>query len=171
MFQIEKVAMNRIKINGIGRAILATTFGLLAGFGIGSLGPTIIVAWSAWYRRAHWSHSDWADQPYSVVVWSELTGKRVPYWFAIGVIGALNGALGARNGLHSDARRLWPVCVGLLLLLLYPLVEFVRYPNAGEIGVGALVLAIFMAPFVWVAGRVGQEIGVACRRPADKSTC
>jgi len=178
--------MSGIEINPMRRAILATTFGLLAGFFIGILGPTIFVAASALYSgnrsiatyaaphcgRAHWSHLDYADEHFSAVIWSELTGEWVPELFAIGVIGALNGALGARNGLRSAARSLWPVCLGPLLLLLYPFVEYIRNPNAGSMTWGgAVVLAYVMTPFAWVAGRVGQEIGVACRRFGDKATC
>ena len=111
--------MSGIEIDPMRRAIMATTFGLLAGFLIGIFGPIIFVAASAMYMS-----SDFADEPYSAVVWS--------YLFAIGVIGALNGALGAWNGLRSDARSLWPVCLGPLLLLLYPFVEFIRNPNAGS---------------------------------------
>ena len=149
---------------------LGTALGILSGLLISALGWIILDAASIFSRRAHWSASDWEDKPFSVTIWSDLTNEYFPHRVAIGAIGALNGALGARNGLRSDARELGPVWWVPLLLLLYPVVEFIRYPNAGDIWGGAFVVAIFMAPFVWMAGRVGQEIGAACRRFADKST-
>jgi hypothetical protein len=130
----------------MGRMIWATSFAFLAGLLIGILGLIIPIAASVAYHRANWSDSDRADEPYSVAIWSDLTTDECfPYLVAIGVIGALSCALGARNGLRSDARRWGPVCWGPLLLLLFPLIGFNRHRDAGY---GALLFAVFMAPFV-----------------------
>jgi hypothetical protein len=97
----------------------------------------------------------------------------VPYLAALAVLGTLNGAAGAWDGWRSNARRAWPVARVPLLLLLCPTAAFVQYTSSYNT-LGTLLAVAIVAPFVWVAGRVGQEIGVAGRKgspnPAPSQT-
>jgi len=128
------------------RAFLVTACGLLSGLLIGILGPITLVAALAWRVRASWSI---------------LTDENLPYWVAVGFIGAVNGGIGAWNGRRSDARRPWPVCWVPLMLLLYPLAVFVQYPHNSKIWGVILLVVAWVGLFVLVAGLVGHKIGVA----------
>jgi hypothetical protein len=76
------------------------------------------------------------------------------------VAGAANGGIGAWLG-FKGFRRAAPVAVIPLLLLLYPLSLYLRYSSDSKWASwsAALPEAMFVGLFVWVAGRVGQELG------------
>lgn len=132
------------------RSIRVTAFGLLAGLLIGILGPITFVAACVWDDRLEWS---------------ALTDERLlPYWTAVAAAGAANGGIGAWAG-RLGYRRATPVVWVPLLLVLYPLVSFVRNPSDSKTWGSELFVVVFVGLFVWVAGRVGQALG-AMQRPA-----
>ncbi len=131
------------------RYALVIVVGAVVGCFAGIAAPIVLVAACVWDGRTNWS----------VLAKPEA----IPYVATLVILGTLDGAVGARNGWRSSARRAWPVVWAPLLLFLYPATEFAQYPSDSKIwGVSLLAVAI-VAPFVWVAGRVGQEIGVAGR--------
>ena len=131
------------------RSALIMACGFLAGFPIGLLGPILLIS-----AIKFWDHDERG-------VWSILTGSSVPYFLAVGVIAAANGTIGALNGLRSSSQKPWPVVPVPLLLLLYPLIEYIQYPNAGSKSWGSILMVVLcMMPFILIAGRIGQEIGV-----------
>lgn len=130
------------------RAILVTAFGLLAGALIGVSGLVAFAAACVWDGRMDWS---------------DVGVRYAPHLVVIGSIGAVNGLVGAWDGWLSGARRPGPVLVVPLLLLTWPAVTFLRHPSDSKSwGVEGFV-AVFIGLFVWVAGRVTQEIGAATK--------
>lgn len=97
-------------------------------------------------------------------------------WFAVMVtswkplleflsfLGPVNAVVGVRDGLLSDARRQRPVAVVPLLLFLYPAAHYMQKPGASHQWEAALFGICLVAPFVWVAGQVGQEVSIAIRQ-------
>jgi hypothetical protein len=139
--------------------------GLLAGLLIGILGVVTFAAANTWDDRRRMSDTT-EEPPYLSAVWSALTDRlALPYWAATAAAGAVNGGVGAWAGRRGN-RRAAPVAVVPLLLLLYPLAAFVRYPSDSKSWGGELFVVVILGLFVWVAGRVGQEVGWR-RRPAD----
>ena len=60
--------------------------------------------------------------------------------------------------------RAWPAAWAPALLLMFPAAEFARHPSDSKSWGPALLAVGILAPFVWVAGRVGQEVGVRGRK-------
>ena len=97
--------------------------------------------------------------------WSALTDRELlPYWIAGAVAGAVNGGIGAWVGRVGN-RRIAPVAWVPLVLLLHPLAICMGQSSDSKSWGGDLCVVVFGGLFVWVAGRVGQEIG-AWRLPA-----
>lgn len=147
------------------RWLRATTFGLLVGLLIGILGWVVLVAAFVWDDRRRMSDL-YEERGYFAAVWSALTNTGgLPFWAAVAAAGAANGGIGGwvawRTGRCGVVSVLW---VALLPLLL-PLADYVDNPAGGSKSWGgAFVVALFVMPFVWVAGRVGQEVGARQRR-------
>ena len=140
------------------RMLRVVASGLMSGLLIGILGPTIGVAAGVWDDRRRMS--DTTDEPpYPSAVWSALTNRRaLPYWAALTAMGAANGMIGALAGWRGY-RRMAPVVALPLLPLLIPLMSFVENPADSKRWVIELFVVLFFGLFVWVAGRVGQELG------------
>jgi hypothetical protein len=130
------------------RRLLVIGSGAVVGCLAGLLAPAIVVAVCVWDGYGNWS--------------ALVDPDAVPYLAALAALGALNGALGAWDGWRSNDRRAWPVARVPLLLLLCPAAAFVQYTSSYNT-LGILLAVAIVAPFVWLAGRVGQEIGVAGR--------
>jgi hypothetical protein len=142
------------------RKILVTAGGLVAGFLVGALATAVFVAGNVWDDRARGFVAA-GDPSYPAEVRTGLANIPLLGFVVPGAAGAVNGAIGAWVGRRSGTRRLRPVAWLPLLILLLPVAEFLRHP----VGWGLLVVvALFLAPFVWAAGRVGQRIGFAARR-------
>jgi hypothetical protein len=137
------------------RTLRVVASGLLGGLLIGILGVIVFVAACVRDKQLEWT---------------ALTDERLlPYWAVVVAAAAANSELGALAGRRGN-RRSAPVAVIPLLLLLYPLATFVECPSDSKSwGVVLLVVVIF-GLFVWVAGRVGQELG-AWQRPAEPKRC
>jgi hypothetical protein len=122
--------------------------GLLCGLLIGILGIVVFVGACVRDDRLEWS---------------ALTDTQfLPNWVSVVVAAAINGGIGACVG-QRGSRRVAPVFAIPLLMFLYPLASFVQDPSDSKLwGVDLLVVAIF-APFVWIASRVGQELGKGVR--------
>lgn len=82
----------------------------------------------------------------------------------LSVLGPVNASVGVCNGLWSDARRLRPVALVPLLLFLLPTTHYLGNAGRSQDRWLLLIHVCLVAPFVWVAGQVGQEIGVAIRQ-------
>lgn len=132
------------------RRIIVIASGALFGGFAGLLGPLVFIGACVWDDRTDWS----------ILAKPEL----LPYFAVLTVLGTLNGAVGAWAGWRSGASRQWPVAWVPLLLLLYLAKHYAEYPSDSKTwGVSLLAVAIVM-PFVWVSGRVGQEIGARGRK-------
>lgn len=147
----------------------ATAFGVLSGVLIAILGWVVLVAAYVWDDRRRMS--DLSEEPaYLTAVWSRLTDTDgLPFWAAVGAsvaaLGAANGGIGGWAGCRTGRRDFLPVLWVALLPLLYPVAVYAKNPaGVSKLWGGAFVLAIFIIPFVWVAGRVGQELGVRQRQ-------
>jgi len=96
-------------------------------------------------------------------------GRRVTPEFLLWLLivatpGAINGAIGAIDGLRSGQRRNRFVWVVPLLLPLVALVAAVVFQDPKTPPVGFLAMGTVWALITWIAGRIGEEIGVAGRR-------
>ncbi|HEX4592274.1 MAG TPA: hypothetical protein VH120_20230 [Gemmataceae bacterium] len=130
------------------------------------LGVATFAAANTWDDRRRMSDTT-EEPPYLSAVWSTLMDRHaLPYWAATVAAGAVNGMAGAWSGLRGN-RRAAPVAVVPLLLLLYPLALFVQHPDNSKSWVGVLIVVVILGLFVWVAGRVGQEVGW-WQRPAER---
>jgi len=94
------------------------------------------------------------------VDWPTLTPEYLSALAICATIGAVNGSVGAWDGIRSQRWRLWPVAIVPVLMLTYPLPSCLEYPNDSKTWGLLLFLAFWVGLFVWVAGRIGQEIGV-----------
>jgi hypothetical protein len=124
--------------------------GACIGLVAGVLAPVVFIAGCVWDGRTKWSALTEPDL--------------FPYWAMLAILGTLNGSVGAWDGWRSGICRLWPVACAPLLLFLFPIAEFARYPSDSKSWGPALLAFGIVAPFVWVAGRVGQEVGRAGRK-------
>ena len=134
----------------MGRQTWVIAAGACIGLIAGVLAPVVFIAGCVWDDRTKWSALAEPDM--------------FPYWAVLAILGTLNGAVGARDGWRSGICRLWPVAWAPLLLFLFPISEFVRYQSDSKLSGAALLAVGIVAPFVWVAGRVGQEVGRAGRK-------
>lgn len=133
----------------MGRCAWRIAAGACIGLVAGVLAPVVLIAGCVWDGRTEWSK---LAEP-----------VLFPYWAVLAGLSTLNGAVGAWDGWRSGICRLWPVAWAPLLLFLYPISEFARYPTDSKLSGVALMAFGIVAPFVWVAGRVGQEVGSAGR--------
>ena len=131
----------------MGRRAWVIAAGASIGLIAGALAPVVLIGGCVWDGRTDWSKL------------AEPT--LFPYWAVLAVLGMLNGAVGAWDGWRSGTCRLWPVAWAPLLLFLFPVAEFARFPSDSKSWGPALMAVGIVAPFVWVAGRVGQEVGRA----------
>jgi hypothetical protein len=129
--------MRKALVIGAGAAI-----GLVAGV----LAPVAFVAACVWDGRTEWS--------------TLTKPEAVPYLAVLAGLGLFNGGVGAWDGWRSGLCRLWPVAWAPALLFLFPAVIWAQYPSDSKSWGPALLAVGIVAPFVWVAGRVGQEVGV-----------
>ena len=145
------------------RALRIAASGLVSGFLLGTLGPVVFAAANAWDDRRRMS--DTADEPpYLSAVWSALSDRRVlPYWAAVAAAAAVNGAIGALAGWRG-IRRVAPTVVVPFLLLALPLMSYADDPSDSKTWGIELLVVVFVGLFVWVAGRVGQELGARQRQ-------
>jgi hypothetical protein len=134
----------------MGWRVLMIVAGAAVGLVAGVLAPVVFVAACVWDGRTTWS--------------ALAEPEAVPYFAALVGLGILNGAVGAWDGWRSSAHRIWPVAWAPLQLFLFPLVLWAQDPSDSKSWGAALLVVGILAPFVWVAGRIGQEIGVAGRR-------
>ena len=125
---------------------MGAVIGLLAGV----LAPVMFVAACVWDDRMEWS--------------TLTKPEAVPYLAVLASLGLLNGVVGAWDGWRSGLCRGWPVAWAPALLFLFPLAEFAQYPSDSKIWGPALLAVGIVAPFVWVGGRVAQEIGARGRQ-------
>jgi hypothetical protein len=140
------------------RTLLVAASGVLAGLLVGTLGVVTFAAANVWDDRRRMSDTT-EEPPYLSAVWSALTDRRVlPYLAAAAAAGAVNGGIGAWAGWRGS-RRAAPVVAVPLLLLSFPLAICVRNPSDSKTWGGELFVVVFVGLFVWVAGRVGQELG------------
>jgi hypothetical protein len=147
------------------RTLRATAIGLLAGLLISILGWIVMISAFIWDNRRRMS--DLSDEPaYFTVVWRSLTHKdSLPYWAVVAALG-VNGGIGGWSGCRTGRKGIVPVLWVALLPFLFPLAVYAENPAGGSKSWGgAFVVALFIIPFVWVAGRVGQELGVRQRKP------
>ncbi len=142
----------------------ATAFGLLAGLLIGTLGWVVLVSAFLWDDRRRMS--DLSEEPaYLAAVWARLTdGAGLPFGAAVATLAAVNGAVGGWAAQLTGGRGVIPVLAVALTPLLFPVAVYAENPGGGsKWWGGAFVVALFVIPFVWVAGRVGQELGARQR--------
>lgn len=133
----------------MGRRAGVIVAGAVVGLVAGVLAPVVFVAACVWDGRTEWSA---LTQP-------ELT----PYFAVLAALGAVNGAVGAWDGWRSGLYRMWPVVWAPALLFLLPVTEWAQHPSDSKSWGAALLVVGIVAPFVWVAGRVGQEVGARGR--------
>ncbi|AWM35685.1 hypothetical protein GobsT_66320 [Gemmata obscuriglobus] len=130
----------------MGRRAGGIVAGAVIGLIAGALAPVVFIAACVWDGRAEWS--------------ALTESESVPYIATLVALGAVNGAVGAWDGWRSSLYRVWPVAWVPALLFLFPAVQLVQYPSDSKTWGAALLVVGIVAPFVWVAGRVGQEVGV-----------
>ncbi len=145
------------------RALRVATSGLVAGLLIGILGPVIFVAANTWDDRRRMS--DTTDEPsYFSAVWSALSNREaLPYWAGVAAAAAMNGVVGALVGWRG-IRRAAPTVLVPLLLLGLPLRSYAENPSDSKTWGIELFVVVFVGLFVWVAGRIGQEVGARQRQ-------
>lgn len=132
------------------RRVGVIAVGAILGLVAGVAAPVVFVAACVWDGRMEWS----------ALTKPELA----PYTAVLVALGTANGAVGAWDGWRSGRCRAWPVAWAPGLLFLFPAWLWAEYPSDSKSwGVGLLAVGI-VAPFVWVAGRVGQEVGVRGRK-------
>ena len=139
----------------MGRRGWTVAAGAALGLLAGALTPVVFVAACVWDDRTAWSA---LAEPVGII-----------YLVVLTTLGAANGGVGARDGWRSDRRELGPVAWVPLSLLLFPAVMFALDQSDSKSWGAALLVVGILAPFVWVAGRVGQEVGVRGRRSAKSS--
>jgi hypothetical protein len=145
------------------RALRVAASGLVLGLLIGSLGPVVFVAANIWDDRRRTSDTS-EEPPYLSKVWSVLVDQEtLPYLAVVAASGAMNGGIGAWAGWRSN-RGVTLIAAVPLMLFLFPLVIFAQNPSDSKMWGGPLLVVGILAPFVWVASRAGQEVGVAGRR-------
>ncbi|MDY3554410.1 hypothetical protein R5W24_003532 [Gemmata sp. JC717] len=138
----------------MGRRAGVIVAGAVIGLIAGALAPVVFIAACVWDGRAKWSA---ITEPESA-----------PYLATLVALGAVNGAVGAWDGWRSSRYRVWPVAWAPALLFLFPAVQWVQDSSDSKTWGAALLAVGIVAPFVWVAGRVGQEVGVRVPpRPAE----
>jgi hypothetical protein len=134
----------------MGRRLGVIAAGAVIGFVAGVAAPVVLVAACVWDDRMEWS----------ALTKPELA----PYFAVVVALGTVNGAVGACDGWRSGQCRAWPVAWAPGLLFLFPATLWALYQWDSK-GWGVALLAVgIVAPFVWVAGRVGQEVGVKGRK-------
>jgi len=132
------------------RSILTTTLGFLAAFVIAISGAMIFIAILVKGNRTEWDI---------------LNDSHVPQrWIEISILMGFNGGIGAFYGLKTGSRRSWPVSVFPLVLVMLPCIAFIQDSTYSEYAIPSFILvcsmALFLALFMWIAGRVGQVIGI-----------
>jgi hypothetical protein len=140
------------------RTLRVAASGLLTGLLTSILGAVTFVSATVWdYRRRM---SDTTDEPpYLSALWSALTDQRaLPFWAALVAVFAMNSGIGAWAG-SRGSRRAAPVTVVPILLVLCALAYWVLGPSNPKSWVFELFIVAFVVLFVWVAGRLGQEVG------------
>lgn len=134
----------------MGRRLGVIAAGAAIGLAAGVLAPVAFVAACVWDDRTEWS--------------TLTKPEAVPYLAVVAVLGLLGGGGGAWDGWRSGVCRAWPAAWAPALLLTFPAAEFAQYPSDSKSWGPALLAIGIVAPFVWVAGRVGQEVGVRGRK-------
>jgi hypothetical protein len=132
------------------RLLLVIFAGAIVGCLAGILAPVVFVAACVWDERTTWS--------------ALAAPQTVPHIVVLVALSTLNGAVGAWDGWRSNVCRAWPVALAPLLLFIFPATEIARYPSSSKAWGPAMLIVAVVAPFVWVAGRVGQEMGVRAAR-------
>jgi hypothetical protein len=143
------------------RSLAAIGAGLLAGLLIGVFGVFAMVA--AWigddHRRAY---DRTALLPYWTTVWVALTDPAsLPYLAGFATAAAANGAIGGWAG-RRGSRQVLPVAWIPLGVLVFAAV-LIAWEFDAKGWVAVLLPFVFIGVFVWVAGRVGQEVGARLR--------
>ncbi|MBM4071530.1 MAG: hypothetical protein FJ271_21735 [Planctomycetes bacterium] len=134
----------------MGRRLGVIAAGAALGLVAGVLAPVVFVAACVWGDRMEWS---------------DLTKPELaPYIAVLVALGTANGAVGAWDGWRSGRCRAWPVAWAPGLLFLFPAWLWAQSPSDSKSWGVALLAVGIVAPFVWVAGRVGQEVGVRGRK-------
>jgi O-antigen/teichoic acid export membrane protein len=125
--------------------LIGTSIGLL----LGTLAPFALHAAFVWDKRSDWS--------------SFTNPEYIAYFVVLAIAGALNGSVGTWDGWRSRLCRLKPVVWVPMSLFLFPAFFCIHDPSDSKTWGGAAFIVCIMAPFVWVSGRIGQEIGVRSR--------
>lgn len=137
------------------KCLIVIAVGSALGLFAGVLAPVVFIAACVWDDRTEWS--------------SLLDPKAAPYIAVLGGLGLINGGVGAWDGWRSGLCRQWPVALAPAALFLFPIYEFAQYPTDSKTWGIALLAVCIVAPFIWVAGRISQEVGVR-GRPQTAST-
>ena len=117
---------------------LAGTLGLV----VGGLGPVVLAA-----CFLHYGYT-----------WTQCVRSGIYHHLTImASLGCLNGLFGAWDGSRSGRHRLWPVAWA-------PALVFVGWQFTG---MGSISTLGICAAFVWLSGRLAQEVGVLGRRHAE----
>jgi hypothetical protein len=133
----------------MGRRLGVIAAGAVIGLIAGILAPVVFVAAFVWDGRTEWS--------------TLTKPETVPYLAVLAGLGTVNGMVGALDAWRSGRCRAWPVAWAPALLFLFPAWLSAQYLDSKSWGPSLLAVGI-VAPFVWVAGRVGQEVGVRGRK-------
>ena len=137
------------------RSLLITALGLLSGYIIGIIGVIIFIAGMVRGDRAEWD---------------EMKDRNVlQNGCLLAITMAVNGAIGALYGWKTGSRRAWLVSLFPLLLFILPLLLFAQAPSDSKAWGAPLLLCIYFATILWVAGRIGQAIGVLFVYKNDKT--
>lgn len=133
----------------MGRQLGVIAIGAIAGLIFGVLAPISFLAACVWDGRLDWSS---ITKPAFILLITAFT-----------TLGTINGVFGARDGWRSRLCRMWTVAIVTSVPFLFPLILLVMDPSDSKMWGPALIMIGIMTPFIWVAGRAGQEIGVRGR--------
>jgi hypothetical protein len=119
--------------------------GIASGTLIGLLVPLILCGWEHWAGRTV----------------SFVPPEAIPFFAAGGALGAANGGVGTWAGWRWGSRPVGRLLWIPLLPPLYPL-AIILQGGPDSKGAGAELVAFgLLGVFVWVAGRIGQDLGAA----------